>query len=257
MAANTFNSPGQTHDIKMGQLPCLNITSFKPQNVAVLLFFASRLPPSDHQHPEEKPLEGAGPACNQEEQGGCLFLVHLYRMTHKLAAKPVQSPTAEHVPAPKAYNLCAAHPLRFTPVSIATLVICLFSPAFNPPPPVGKPWFMGTAEVTYPGISSHRAQGQKTSLILTYSQLDMMSCFQQSADPLWTNPSKRNPMLEMMFRDGTYSRINQEFHHNRALMSVCGPFKDCPYLTLPDRDTLTKLSSQRHRYAWSHRCQPL
>lgn len=133
MAANAFNSPVQTHDIKMGQLPCLNMTSFKPQNVAVLLFFASRLPPSDHQHPEEKPLEGAGPACNQEEQGGCLFLVHLYRMTHKLAAKPVQSPTAEHVPAPKAYNLCTAHPLRFTPVSIAMLVICLFSPAFNPP----------------------------------------------------------------------------------------------------------------------------
>lgn len=57
---------------------------------------------------------------------------------------------------------------------------------------------MGTAEVTDPGISSHRAQGHKTSLILTYSQLDMMSCFQQSADPLWTNPSKRNPMLEVM-----------------------------------------------------------
>lgn len=64
--------------------------------------------------------------------------------------------------------------------------------------PVGKSGFVGTAEVTDPGISSHRAQGQKTSLILTYSQLDMMSCFQQSADPLRTNPSKRKPMLEVM-----------------------------------------------------------
>lgn len=97
----------------------------------MLLFFTSRLPPSDPTRPpapEQKPHEGAGPACNQEEQAGCLFLVHLYRMTHMLAGKAVQSPTAEHVPAPKAYNLC-----RFTPVSVATLIICLFSPAFNPP----------------------------------------------------------------------------------------------------------------------------
>lgn len=96
--------------------------------------------------------------------------------------------------------------------------------------PMGKAEFVGTAEVTDPGISSHRAQGQKTSLILTYSLLDMMSCYQQSRDPLRTNQSHRKPLnagghgkprpeVQIYLLSTIQATHNKEDGHHRAKMS--------------------------------------
>ncbi len=96
--------------------------------------------------------------------------------------------------------------------------------------PADKSQFMGTAEVTDPGISSHRAQGQKTSLLLTHSLLDMMSCYRQSCDPLRTNQSQRKPLntgghgkprpeVQIYLLSRIQAMHNKEDGHHRAKIS--------------------------------------